>query len=314
MRRGLTRVGVVGAVLLAASPAMAQQLTYFTGPTGGSWVPIAGAIKNLFEKEVPGLKVENRPGAGLINMKAIEEGKADLGMGNMVSTVDALAGKGQGITAPYKNICQMANLYPQVQHIAVRGDKNIKSLADLKGKAVGTLPRGNTTEVVAAMLIDLAGVGPKGVGKMAYGSIADQTNMFKDGQIDASFNITTAPSGAYMDMANSRAMRMLDIPDDVFAGLKKANAGFERYTIPKAMYPGLEKDVVTVQFPAHLIVSCKMPEDLGYKLTKALVEGIPTLESVNASFKGATVKMFGSRTAVPFHKGAERYYKENGAI
>ncbi len=304
----------VVAGVLASMPASAQQLTYFTGPTGGSWVPISGAITGLFEKAMPGAKIENRPGAGLINLKAIEEGKADLGMGNLISSVDAINGIGQGITQPYKNVCQLANLYAQVQHIGVRADKGINSLADLKGKAVGTLPRGNTTEVVAAMLIDLSGVGAKGVSKIAYGSIADQTNMFKDGQIDASFNITTAPSGAYMDMANSRPLKMLDIPDDVYEGLRKKNAGFMRYAIPKAMYPGMTADAKSVQFPAHLIVSCKLPADVVYKMTKALVEGLPTLVSVNAAFKGVDVKMMGAKTAVPFHPGAEKYFKEQGVL
>ena len=77
---------------LAAVPATAQdiKLTYFTGPTGGSWIPMAGAIKSIWEKADKRLSIENRPGAGLVNMKAIEEGKAEIGMGNMISTVDAL--------------------------------------------------------------------------------------------------------------------------------------------------------------------------------------------------------------------------------
>ncbi|MBM3644925.1 MAG: TAXI family TRAP transporter solute-binding subunit [Alphaproteobacteria bacterium] len=312
MRKSTIALALVAA--LAVSPVSAQQLTYFTGPTGGSWVPISGAITGLFEKAIPGSKIENRPGAGLINLKAIEEGKADLGMGNLISTVDALQGIGQGITQPYKNVCHIANLYAQVQHIGVRADKGINSLADLKGKAVGTLPRGNTTEVVAQMILDIAGIGSKGVSKMAYGSIADQTNMFKDGQIDAAFNITTAPSGAYMDMANSRPMKLLEIPDNVFEEMRKKNGGFLRYAIPQAMYPASTGDTRTVQFPAHLIVSCKTPADLVHKMTAALVEGLPTLQQVNAAFRGVDVKMMGTRTAVPFHPGAERYFKEKGVL
>lgn len=313
--RSLYKAGVLaGLIACAAVPAAAESLVYFTGPQGGSWIPISGAITNLFEKAIPGLRIENRPGAGLINLKAIEEGKADIGMGNMISSVDAINGIGQGITQPYKNVCHLANLYPQVQHIAVRADKGIKGLADLKGKVVGTLPRGNTTEVVAAMIIEMAGVGPKGVDKMVYGSIADQTNMFKDGQIDASFNITTVPSGAYMDMANSRPLEMLDVPDDLLAKMQAKNAGFQRYTIPKTQYPGMQSDAQTIQFPAHLLVSCKLPEDLGYKMAAALVEGIPTLESVNATFKGQTAKTMGAKTAMPLHPGAEKYFKEKGVL
>ena len=308
-------VALVAAGMLAAVPAVAQtKLTYFTGPTGGSWIPISGALTSVWQRAIPGMSIENRPGAGLINMKAIEEGKAEIGMGNMISTVDALAGKGQGITTPYKNICHLASLYPQVQQITVRGDMGIQSIADLKGKSVGTLPRGNTTAVVAEMLMDLAGVGFGGAGKMNFVSIADRANMLKDGQIEASLIITTVGSGAIMDMANSRPIKMLDIPDDMLAKMKQVNSGFERYVMPKGTYPGMTEDNRTVQFPAHVIISCKLPDDVVYQMAKAMTYAIPDLVSVNAAFKGATVKTFGAPSPVPFHPGAAKYFKEQGAL
>ncbi|MFN3743762.1 MAG: TAXI family TRAP transporter solute-binding subunit [Hyphomicrobiaceae bacterium] len=307
------------AVVLAgivATPASAQQvkMTFFTGPTGGSWIPIAGALKSIWEKSNPNLSIENRPGAGLINMKAIEEGKADIGMGNMISTVDALKGIGQGITAPYKNVCHLANLYPQVLQFAVRADQGINTIADLKGKSFGTLPRGNTTEVVAAMLLDAVGLSYKDLSKVNFVSIADQANMFKDGQISASFIISTLPTGGIMDMANSRPVRMLEIPDEVFKKLTAKNPGFARYTMAKGTYPGMDKDVQTAQFPAHVIVSCKLPNEVVYSMAKAMTEAIPELVSVNSAFRGATPKDFGAKVSIPFHPGAEKFFKEKGVL
>ncbi|MEZ5815970.1 MAG: TAXI family TRAP transporter solute-binding subunit [Hyphomicrobiaceae bacterium] len=311
--------GIAGAALLAlglaAAPANAEtKLTYFTGPTGGSWIPIGGALKVMWEKAIPGLSIENRPGAGLVNLKAVEEGKAQIGMGNLISTVDALAGKGTGITKPFTNVCHLASLYPNVAQFVVRSDVGIKSIADLKGKAVGTLPRGNTTNDVASWLLDAAGVGFKGTSKMAFASLSDMSNMFKDGQIVASFMVTTQGNGSIKDMANSRKIALLDIPDDIFAKLKAQNAGFQRYTIPKSAYPGLEKDNVTAAFPAHVIVSCKLPDDLVYNMAKAMSDQLSDLINVNASFKGKTVKDLGAPVDVKWHPGAQKYFKEKGAL
>jgi TRAP transporter TAXI family solute receptor len=299
-----------------ALPAAAQQtkLTYFTGPTGGSWIPIGGALKNIWEKANPKLSIENRPGAGLINLKAIEAGKADIGMGNLISTVDALKGIGQGITAPYQNVCHLASLYPQVQQIAVRADQGINSLADLKGKSLGTLPRGNTTEVVASWLLEGAGLSYKDMSKVNFVSIADQANMFKDGQISASMIISTVPTGGMMDMANSRPVKMLGIPDDVYKKLLAKNPGFSRFTLTKGTYPGMTEDVQTVQFPAHVIVSCKLPDDVVYGMAKAMTDAIPELGSVNVVFKKADVKIFGAPVSVKWHPGAQKYFKEKGAL
>ena len=77
-----------------------------------------------------------------------------------------------------------------------------------------------------------------------------------------------------MDMANSRPVRMLDIPDDVFAALVKKNSGFSRITIKKGTYPGMDADVQSVQFPAHVIVSCKLPDDVVYNMAKSMTEAL----------------------------------------
>jgi TRAP transporter TAXI family solute receptor len=311
---GLAGAFAVAAGLMAAPAAAQTKLTYFTGPTGGSWIPIGGALKVIWEKAIPGLSIENRPGAGLVNMKAIEEGKAEIGMGNMTSTVDALAGKGTGIDKPYKNVCHLASLYPNVAQFVIRSDLGIKTIADLKGKAVGTLPRGNTTNDVAGWVMDAAGVGFAGASKMAFASLSDQANMFKDGQIVASFIVTTEGNGSIKDMANSRKIAMLDIPDDIYTKLKGQNAGFQRHTIAKDVYPGLEKDNVTVAFAAHVIVSCKLPDDLVYKMAKAMADSLPDLVNVNSSFKGQTVKNLGAKVDAKWHPGAEKFFKEKGAL
>jgi len=315
----LRRAGLAAALALsvpfgAASAQAPSQLIFHTGPAGGSWVPIGGAITALYEKAIPGLKIENRPGAGLINIKAIEERKGHIGFGNMISTVDALRGVGQGVTQPYRNVCHVASLYPQILQVTVRADAGIKSFADLRGKRAATLPRGNTTAVVAEQLLDLSGIGLAGLGRMAFVNTSDQANMFRDGQIDSSILITTAPSSAVMDMANAREIRMVDIDDALFEKLRTANPGFSRYAMAKATYPGMDRDNATVQFPAQLVVSCELPEPMVHTMTKALVEGLPDLARVNAVFAAETVKTFCAPSAVPFHPGAARYCKESGAM
>src|SRR5215211_7836821 len=111
-----TRSGTVPLALAAAaffsSPVAAQQVTFMTGPQGGSWIPLGGALKGMWEKAVPGLRITLTPGAGIANVRGIDEGKAHIGMANSNSTVDGLAGR-----PPYPrkatNVCQLANLYPQ---------------------------------------------------------------------------------------------------------------------------------------------------------------------------------------------------------
>src|SRR5690348_11955204 len=130
-----------------AVPATAQQVTFMTGPQGGSWIPLGGALKGMWEKAVPGLQITQTPGAGIANVRGVDEGKAQIGLANSSTTVDGLAGR-----APYPKkvtkVCQVANLYPQYFQVVALVDAKVNSFVDMKGKALVTQPKGNTAELL----------------------------------------------------------------------------------------------------------------------------------------------------------------------
>src|SRR5581483_11649613 len=105
MTSRLKAIGLaLGAVLVSAAPALAVDVKLMTGPQGGVWVPLGGQLKDIWEKAVPGLSVQSLPGAGIANVRAIEEDKAEIGFGNSISTVDALAGN-EPFKKPHTNVC-----------------------------------------------------------------------------------------------------------------------------------------------------------------------------------------------------------------
>ena len=60
--RTLAALAVAGAL---AAPVSAQQVTFMTGPQGGSWIPLGGALKGMWEKAIKGLSIQQTPGAGI---------------------------------------------------------------------------------------------------------------------------------------------------------------------------------------------------------------------------------------------------------
>ena len=56
------------AALLVPVMVAAQQVTMMTGPQGGSWIPLGGALKGMWEKAIPGLQIQMTPGAGIANV------------------------------------------------------------------------------------------------------------------------------------------------------------------------------------------------------------------------------------------------------
>ena len=71
----LQKTLIVAALAAFAVPVAAQQVTFMTGPQGGSWIPLGGALKGMWEKAVPGLNITQTPGAGIANVRGVDEAR-----------------------------------------------------------------------------------------------------------------------------------------------------------------------------------------------------------------------------------------------
>ena len=309
----LQRSIVVASVALAL-PVAAQQVTLMTGPQGGSWIPLGGALKNMWENAIPGLQIQQTPGAGIANVRGIDEGKAQVGFANSSTTVDGIEGR-----APYPKkvtkVCQVANLYPQYFQVAALADAKIKSFADLKGKTLVTQPKGNTAEAVTAMVLKINGMDYQSPKVQFQSSYTDAVAMLKDGHAHVMTMGTTAPASAIMDLASARDVTLVPADDKTLAELNKMNPGFYKKLIIKAgTYPKQDQDVPVIGYSTHIIASCDLPEDVVYKMTKAMASNVEAMAAVVKPIAGLTPKMMAVDIGVPLHKGAAKFYKEVGAI
>ncbi|MEO7742560.1 MAG: TAXI family TRAP transporter solute-binding subunit [Usitatibacter sp.] len=305
---------VVAGGLVLAMPAVAQQVTLMTGPQGGSWVPLGGALKNMWEQAVPGLQIQATPGAGIANVRGVDEGKAQIGFANSSTTVDGIAGR-----APYPQkitkVCQVANLYPQYFQVAALADAGINSYADLKGKSLVTQPKGNTAEVLTDAVLKLNGQSYQTLSKANFqASYTDAVSMMKDGHAQVMTLGTTAPASAIMDLASARDVKLIPVDDKTMAALKKENPGYNRLVIKAGTYPKQDKDVPVIGYSTHIVAACDLPEETVYRMTKAMAAHVDTMAAVVKPITGLTPKDMAVDIGVPFHKGAMRYYKEVGAL
>ena len=300
---------VLGLALGCVVPAQAADLKMMTGPQGGAWVPLGGQLKDLWEKAVPGTRVQSLPGAGIANVRGIQEGKTDIGFGNSISTVDAVAGK-PPFNKPHDNVCNLATLYPQYFQVVVRADSGINSVKDLKGKSIAAQPRGNTAEEITKHLLQVNGLSYNDA-KLSFVSYTDAVAQVQDGHAHAFTLGTTIPSGAVMDLASARDIKLLDLENDLPA-MKKINPGYTLNNVPKGTYPKQDKDVKVIGYATHLVVSCKLPEDAVYAMTKTVSANTQTMSSIVKDIRGLTPKGMAEDIGVPFHPGAAKFYKEAG--
>ena len=314
MRIRLSVLALAASAVIAA-PAAAQQVTFMTGPQGGSWIPLGGALKGMWEKSVPGLQITQTPGAGIANVRGVDEGKAHTGLANSSTTVDGIAGR-----APYPKkvtkVCQLANLYPQYFQVVALADAKVNSFADLKGKALVTQPKGNTAEAVTAMVLQINGMTYQSLSKVNFqAAYNDAVSMMKDGHVQVFTLGTTAPASAVMDLASARDVRLVPADDKTLAEMNKLNPGFYKRLIIKAgTYPKQDQDVPVIGYSTHIVVACDLPEDTVYKMTKTMAQNVDAMAAIVKSISGLTPKDMGVDMGVPFHKGAAKFYREVGAM
>ncbi len=309
----LTAIAIgAGIALLGAGAASAQQVRLMTGPQGGAWYPLGGAISNIADKTA-GIKVQVLPGAGIANVKAVEAGKADMGFGNSISTVDGVAGRAPFDTAT-KNVCNVASLYPQYLQIVANADSGINSLADTKGKPIAVQPRGNTAEFISQQALEVYGLSYKDMSRVSYVSYTDAVSLMKDNNAQLFTLGTTIPASSIMDLASARDIRLLPMPDDKFEAMRKLNPGYTKLIIPAGTYPKQDKDVPAVGYATHLIARCDLDEKVVYNVLKGLIANRADLVAIAKVIEKTTPKVMAENIGVPMHKGAVRFYKEQGAM
>ncbi len=300
------------ATIILTGTAQAEDLRLMTGPQGGVWVPLGGQIKDMLEKSAPGTKVQSLPGAGIANIRAIQENKADIGFGNTISTADAVLGTGEApLDKKHDKVCNVATLYPQYFQVVVTVDSGLASIKDVKGKGFATQVKGNTGELVARHVLKVSGLAYSDLKVGFTNSYSDSVEQVKDGRMQMFTLGTGIPASSVMDLASSRDIKLLDLAG-LLADMQKINPAYKLVTIPKGTYPKQEVDVQTIGYFTHVVAACSLSEDIVYKLTSGLLANKANMSALYKDMAALTPQIMAQDIGVPFHPGAAKWFKEQG--
>lgn len=310
-RQTFLALAVGAGIAATAGIADAQQVRLMTGPQGGSWYPLGGAIANIADKH--GIAVQVLPGAGIANVRAIAEGKADIGFANSISTVDGVNGR-----PPFEeiatNVCNIGTLYPQYFQIVVNADSGIETIEDAKGKSIAIQPKGNTAEAISEQLFGVYDMTYDDMSRVSFVSYTDAVSLMKDNNAQMFTLGTTVPASAIMDLASARDIRLLGLPEESFAAMRDLNPGYNKLTIPAGSYPGQDEPVEVVGYATHVIARCDLDEDVVYQVLEGMVEDKEDLVSIVRVMSDTTLEVMATDTGVPMHEGAVRFYQDHGVM
>lgn len=312
----LTVVFVLGLVACGTDSQEGQEggatsMSMGTGSTTGTYYPYGGVLGQYIKNET-GITVNVVSTDGSkANIQGIDAG--DYQLGTVQSDVMSYAWEGTNAfeeDGKMDSFRVVAGLYAEAVQL-ITMDKDIKSVADLKGKSVSIGAPGSGVYFNAVDVLEAAGLSEDDI-KPQYLSFADSTDGLKDGKIDAAFIVAGPPTSAITELCTTNDAYLVPIDGKVAEKLMKESPFYTTYTIPADTYKGQDKDVTTVTIKATLIVSASATEDDVYKLTAAIFDNIEDITAENAKGAELSIENATSGMTVPFHAGAAKYFKEKG--
>ena len=305
------------AALCFATAAQAQTVGIVTTPAG-SFSNSAGQAmaKVLVDKAKLRTVVQAQAGTGF---EEVESGAADFNVSNSFDGTFYTTGTGEYQGNGAKPAMRYAGaLIPYRVAMHVRNDAPIKSIADLKGKRVSSDFNAQKTiaRIIEAHLAN-AGLGWKDVVGVPAPNVVRQAEDFMSGKVDVMF---FALGSASIKQANAAVggVRVLEV-DTAPEAVKRAQAlipgAYVMQVAPHPSVEGVTKPTSLIAFDMVMMTNAKVKDDVVYRTVKALHENKQDLVATFPPFAlFQPQNMAKPLQDVPFHAGAEKFYREAGLL
>lgn len=307
---------VAAAVALTATVHAQQFFRIGTGGTAGTYYPVGGMIANAVSQPGKIIATAQASNGSLANVNAVGSGALEAGFTQSDVATWAYTGTGAFEGKPkVADLRAIANLYPESIHLVVKKGAGIKSVADLKGKRVALDEPGSGTLIDARLVLAAYGVKESDI-KPEYIKPNQAGDKLKDGSLDAFFFVGGAPAGAIAELASSGAgIELVPLDGPQADALLKSSPWLAHDTIPAGTYKDMAA-VQTLAVGAQLVTSAKVETETVYQITKAMYSDAAqkALQAGHAKGKYITKENAVKGVGIPFHPGAERFYKEAGLI
>ena len=311
---------IVIGLLFGSHPATAKikfiQIT--SGPVGGTYYILGGALADLLKDAIEGVKVTVTTGGSLANISKVQSGKADIGF-----TMNRLVYEGRQGIGSYKdkgvqdNIMGMSYLCDIYMSLFLTSEKfpanSIQEIKDGKMKVrILTSPRASSPSLAAERMLEAYGITFKDIedwgGKVNFVSYSEASNLLKDGHADVWLGPMVPP---ILEWTISEKVKFLPIKQSALEALKeKYKYGIA--TVPNGYWEFMKEPTPIMTESIMIIVRKGLPDDMVYAITKTISENPDVVRKVHRLYEPYEPKRSGEITGGPIHPGAVRYYKEAG--
>jgi len=332
-RRRLLAAGA-GLALAGLVPGRArgQEMRLFrigTGGIAGTYYPIGGLIAAVISQPpgartceeggscgVPGLVAIVQSSNGSVdNVDGIADGRLESGFVQSDIAYGAYTGTGAfADREAVPGLRALASLYVESMQLVVRAESGIDTVADLRGRRVSLDSRGSGTQIDALLVLAAFGLGVEDVDAL-YVKPEQSIRLMAAGELDAFFIVAGYPTPSVLETTGEQGARLVPIDGPEIDALIEQYPFFSHNLIPPGLYRGVPA-TPTLAVLAQWLVHERLDANLAHDITAALWH--PTHRSVldTGHVKGReiTLETALDGLGIPLHPGAERFYREIGAL
>lgn len=202
--------------------------------------------------------------------------------------------------------------------IAVRGDSDIDSIADLEGKRINNVPGMASINLGRDSHLAFAGLTTDDVTLVDFPSYTAVFDGLKTGTIDAAAVISCTASGAYDIAASPHGIKWLEMPASDTEGWTRLSqiAPYVPAVVTKGA--GISEDnpleLSALTNNTYCYGTEIVSEELAYQWAKAIVTQYDSYQDRQPDLPGFTVEqaLDFQYSPYPYHPGTIKYFKEIG--
>ena len=322
--------------VLAALPACADfndkkpiDYTLDGATASGYFKVVAEAVNGIIREVYPGSAATYKPGSPAGGILNISRGHSDFtftgGAPEIAYALDGTKPFAESLKGKFKFVMLLHN--GLVVHSLMTKDwadrNGITSFADIAAKKpqmrlhVNQLANLQSTIAMYVALFDAYGIKEDEVTKgttVFRSNAAGGFDALRDGKIDVFINGGFLPTAEVTDIARGRPLMWIaGDPDKIKAAADRWS--YDTLTVPKGIYPFVAQgDVTIVQWNA-VLAGAHVPDETVYKVVKALADNTDRVRSIHPSLAQFAIdKVARNPTQLPYHPGAERFYREAGTL
>jgi TRAP transporter TAXI family solute receptor len=292
--------------------ANAQQTTVImaTATPGGGFPLFGDNAAAVINETDASLKVETRNTKGSAeNIGLLEAGTMDIGLVAGEPAYEAFAGIGR---AP-ANLKIIAAIYSNPGMFVVKGDSPAHTLRDLVGKPVAWGTRASGLTLLGRYVTDGLGLDrEKDFTAVYLDKAGDGPLMVADERVAALWGGGIGWPGFTAVM--KAGGRFIGLTPDEVARVSAKHSFLKPITVPAGSYEGQKEPVNSVGSWSFILARPTLPDDVGYRLAKALHQGHAAL--VKRLAQGRETTPQSTKAAAPradlIHPGVQRYLREIG--